>query len=78
MSRAAEIVLVVSPRYASDVAMGVEAAGMIPRVERLGVEALAQCRDENVRVAVVDARGALDQGLAIARLLGPEIERQQV
>ena len=77
MSRAAEVVLVVSPRYANDVAMGVEAAGMVPRVERLGLEALAQCRDARVRVAVVDARGALDQGLGIARLLGPEIVRHQ-
>lgn len=77
MSRASEVVLVVSPRYANDVAMGVEAAGMVPRVERLGLEALAQCRDGNVRVAVVDARGALDQGLGIVRLLGPEINRQQ-
>lgn len=77
MLRAAEVVLVVSPRYANDVAMGVEAAGMVPRVERLGIEALAQCRDGHVRVAVVDARGALGQGLDIARLLGPEIERQQ-
>ncbi|MBC7505912.1 MAG: hypothetical protein H7267_09355, partial [Sandarakinorhabdus sp.] len=55
MSRASEVVLVVSPRYANDVAMGVEAAGMVPRVERLGLEALAQCRDGDVRVAVVDA-----------------------
>ena len=77
MSRVAEVVLVVSPRYANDVAMGVEAAGMVPRVERLGLEALAQCRDARVRVAVVDARGALDQGLGIARLLGPEIDRHQ-
>ena len=77
LSRAAEVVLVVSPRYANDVAMSVEAAGMVPRVERLGVEALAQCRDNKVRVAVVDARGALDQGLAIARLIGPEVGRQQ-
>lgn len=77
MSRVAEVVLVVSPRYANDVAMSVEAAGMVPRVERLGVEALAQCRDGTVRVAVVDARGALDQGLNIAHMLGPEIDRHQ-
>lgn len=77
MSRVAEVVLVVSPRYANDVAMGVEAAGMVPRVERLGPEALAQCREGKVRVAVVDARGALDQGLGIARLLRPEIDRHQ-
>ena len=77
VARADDVVLVVSPRYACDVAMGVEAAGMVPRVERLGAQALAQCRDGHVRVAVVDARGALDQGLDIMRLLGPEIDRQQ-
>lgn len=77
MSRVAEVVLVVSPRYANDVAMGVEAAGMVPRVERLGVEALAQCRDGKVRVAVVDARGALEQALNIAHMLGPEIDKHK-
>lgn len=77
VSRETEVVLVVSPRYANDVAMSVEAAGMLPRVERQPAQALAQCETGAVRVAVVDARGAVEQGLAIARLLGPEIGRHQ-
>jgi EAL domain-containing protein (putative c-di-GMP-specific phosphodiesterase class I)/GGDEF domain-containing protein len=68
-------VLVISPRYANDVAMSVRAAGMVPRVERLATEALARCRNDGMRIVVVDARGALAQGLEIASALGAEIGR---
>ena len=71
--RGDEVVLVLSPRYANDVAMNVQAAGMVPRVERLAVQAVARCQAENIRIAVVDARGAFEQGLAIARIVGPAI-----
>ncbi len=50
---------------------------MVPRVERQAQAALDRCRNDPLRVAVVDARGALDQGLALVRALGPEIERQK-
>ncbi len=72
-----EVVLVVAPRYADEVAMGVVAAGMEPRVGRLPSVDLAAMLNGGVRIAVVDARGALEQGLAAARLLAPEIARRQ-
>ena len=77
MTHGDEIVLVLSPRYPNDVAMNVQAAGMVPRVERLVVEAVARCRDDHIRIAVVDARGAFAQGLAMARALAPEIAAQK-
>lgn len=88
MSGLPEVVLVVSPRYGDDVAMGVIAAGMEPRAERTGAlpTALADPEaqilqsplpDARVRIAVVDARGALELGLAAARRLAPEIARRQ-
>ena len=76
MLRRAEVVLVMSPRYSNDVAMGVQAAGMVARVERRADEAIARCRNDLLRVAVIDARGAFDQGMALVRALGPVIERQ--
>jgi EAL domain-containing protein (putative c-di-GMP-specific phosphodiesterase class I)/GGDEF domain-containing protein len=72
-----EIVLVLSPRYPNDVAMNVQAAGMVPRVERLVVEAVARCRNDHIRIAVVDARGAFAQGLEMARTLAPAIAAQK-
>ena len=77
MPRRAQVVLVMSPRYANDVAMGVQATGMVPRVERLVDEAVARIRNDSVHVAVVDARGAFEQGLDLVRSLAPEIERRQ-
>jgi predicted signal transduction protein with EAL and GGDEF domain len=71
-----EVVLVIAPRYADDVAMGVVAAGMEPRIGRLSPAVLAAAPNDKVRIAVVDARGALEHGLAAARLLGPEIARR--
>ena len=65
--------MVLSPRYPNDVAMNVTVAGMVPRVERLASEAVARCRADNTRFAVVDARGAYAQGLEIARALGQAI-----
>jgi EAL domain-containing protein (putative c-di-GMP-specific phosphodiesterase class I)/GGDEF domain-containing protein len=50
---------------------------MVPRVERLGSEAVARCQTDGVRIAVVDARGAFSQGLEMARTLGPAIAAQQ-
>lgn len=77
MTHGDEIVLVLSPRYPNDVAMNVQAAGMVPRVERLVVDAVARCRDDHIRIAVVDARGAFKQGLDIARALAPAIAAQK-
>lgn len=65
-------VLVVSPRYADDVAAAVTAAGHEPLVERRPENGVARMGDGNIRLVVVDARGALTQGLAAARALdGP-------
>lgn len=77
MTQRDEIVLVLSPRYPNDVAMNVQAAGMVPRVERLVVEAVARCRNDHIRIAVVDARGAFAQGLEMARILAPAIAAQK-
>ena len=63
--------MVLSPRYPNDVAMNVTVAGMVPRVERLAIEAVTRCQVDKVRVAVVDARGAFAQGLETACILGP-------
>ena len=76
-SAPSEVVLVIAPRYADDVAMSVVAAGMEPRVGHLSNAILADGENGEVRVAVVDARGALEQGLSAARMLAPEIARRQ-
>lgn len=65
--------MVLSPRYPNDLAMNVTAAGMFPRVERHALEAVARCRADQLRIAVVDARGAYAQGLEMARTLGSAI-----
>ncbi|MCU0890679.1 MAG: GGDEF domain-containing phosphodiesterase [Sandarakinorhabdus sp.] len=73
----AEPVLIVSPRYAADLAAMVTAAGLVPRVERLAEAAAARFAAEPVRVVVVDARGALSAGLAVAQALGSAVERRR-
>lgn len=73
----AEPVLIVSPRYAADLAAMVTAAGLIPRVERLTDLAYARFAAEPVRIVVVDARGALAPGLAVALALGPAVEARR-
>lgn len=70
----AEPVLVVAPRYGDEVAAMVTAAGHDPRIERSAADAAARFAREAVRLAVVDARGALMAGLASARALGPIVE----
>ena len=64
-----EPVLIVSPRYADDVAALVASAGQAPRVERRPELAAGRFAAEPVRVVVVDARGALAAGLAVAQAL---------
>ena len=73
-SGAGEPVLIVSPRYADDVAAAVTASGLIARVERRPDRAATRFLSEPGRLAVVDARGALAQGLVAARALGDAIE----
>jgi EAL domain-containing protein (putative c-di-GMP-specific phosphodiesterase class I)/GGDEF domain-containing protein len=70
----AEPVLIVSPRYAADLSAMATANGLLPRVERLPEAAAARFSAEPVRVVVVDARGALADGLAVAQALGPAVE----
>lgn len=72
-------VLVVSPRYADDVAAAVDAAGFSPIAERRPEHAPVRMDDERrhgeaVRLVVVDARGALTQGLAAARALDANVK----
>ncbi len=72
-------VLVVSPRYADDVAAAVDAAGFSPIAERRPENAHARMNDERrhgdaIRLVVVDARGALTQGLAAARALDSTVK----
>ncbi len=55
----------------------VSAAGLIPRVERLAEAAAARFAAEPVRVVVVDARGALHQGLSVAQSLGDAVEARR-
>jgi EAL domain-containing protein (putative c-di-GMP-specific phosphodiesterase class I)/GGDEF domain-containing protein len=72
--RVPEPVLVVAPRYGDEVAAMVTAAGHDPRIERLAADAAARFAREAVRLAVVDARGALVAGMAAAQALGPMVE----
>ena len=76
-ARPAEPVLIVSPRYADEVAAAVTAAAMVPRVERRPDNAAERFRAEPVRLVVVDARGALAQGLVVARALGEDVESRR-
>ncbi len=70
----ADPVLVVSSRYAEDVALAVAGAGFEPLTERRPEEAIVRYEGEPVRLVVVDARGALTQGLAVARALGGRVQ----
>lgn len=73
-SSAAEPVLIVSPRYADEVAAAVAVTGMVPRIERRPDKADERFQAEPARLVVVDARGALAQGLVVARSLGKAVE----
>lgn len=72
-----EPVLIVSPRYADDLSAMAEAAGLVPRVERVPQAAAARFAAEPARVLVVDARGALAAGLGVARSLGSAVEARR-
>ncbi len=76
-SAAGETVLIVSPRYADDVAIAVSAAGMVARIERRPERAAARFMTEPGRIVIVDARGALAQGLVAAQALGDAIEARR-
>jgi diguanylate cyclase (GGDEF)-like protein len=70
----AEPVLIVSSRYADEVAASVAEIDMVPRIERRPEKAAERFESEPARVVVVDARGALTQGMAAARSLGAAVE----
>ncbi len=76
-TEAAEPVLIVSPRYADEVAAGVSVTGMLPRIERRPERAAERFAAEPARLVVVDARGALAPGIAAARALGGLVESRQ-
>ncbi|WP_426164877.1 EAL domain-containing protein [Sandarakinorhabdus sp. DWP1-3-1] len=70
-------VLIVSPRYADEVAASVTATGMVPRIERRTERAEERFADEPARLVVVDARGALAPGMVVAKALGPAVEERR-
>ena len=63
----AEPVFIVSPRYADEVAAASTDLGAVPSIERRPERAAERFETEPARVIVIDARGALTQGLAAAR-----------
>ncbi|OYU14781.1 MAG: GGDEF-domain containing protein [Alphaproteobacteria bacterium PA4] len=72
-----EQILIVSPRYADDVASAVAVSGFTPIIERRGQSAISRFTDSQLKVVVVDARGALEPGLTTAAALGPEVEARR-
>ena len=72
----AEPVLIVSPRYADEVAAATTDVGVVPRVERRPERAAERFEAEPARLVVIDARGALAQGLAAARSLGAAVKER--
>jgi EAL domain-containing protein (putative c-di-GMP-specific phosphodiesterase class I)/GGDEF domain-containing protein len=72
-----EPVLIVSPRYADEVAVAAATIDLVPRIERRPENAAERFNAEPVRVVVVDARGALAPGMAAARSLGGAVEARQ-
>ncbi|WP_310498467.1 GGDEF domain-containing phosphodiesterase [Sandarakinorhabdus sp.] len=77
MTRATnEPVLIISTRYADDVARMVTEASMGPRIERRADAAAERFQSEPVRMVVVDCRGALELGLGVAKSLGPAVEER--
>jgi EAL domain-containing protein (putative c-di-GMP-specific phosphodiesterase class I)/GGDEF domain-containing protein len=72
-----EPVLIVSPRYADEVAVAAATIDLAPRIERRPENAAERFNAEPVRVVVVDARGALAPGMAAARSLGGAVEARQ-
>ncbi len=77
MAETAQPVLVMSPRYADEVAASVRAGGMVPLIERRADRLAERLAAEPVRVVLVDARGALAQGLAAARAIGNAVEARR-
>ena len=73
----AQPVLIVSARYADEVAVAAAAIDLVPRIERRPEKAAERFAAEPVRVVVVDARGALAPGIAAARALGDAVEARQ-
>ncbi len=76
-SGAGEPVLIVSPRYADEVAAAVSAAGLVARIERRPERAAQRFLSEPGRIVIVDARGALAQGLVAARAVGEAVEARR-
>lgn len=72
-----EPVLIVSPRYADEVAVAAATIDLAPRIERRPEKAAERFNAEPVRIVVVDARGALAPGMAAARSLGSAVEARQ-
>ena len=76
-SAAGEPVLIISPRYADEVAVAVSTAGLVARIERRPERSAERLHAEPARLVIVDARGALAQGLVAARALGDTVEARR-
>ncbi len=72
----AEPVLIISPRYADEVAAASSEVGVVPRIERRPERAAERFEAEPARLVVVDARGALTQGIAAARSIGAAVKER--
>ena len=72
----AEPVLIVSSRYADEVAAAASDIGVVPRIERRPERAAERFEAEPARLVVIDARGALTQGLAAARSVGAVVKER--
>ena len=72
----AEPVFIVSPRYADEVASASTDLGAVPSIERRPERAAERFETEPARVIVIDARGALTQGLAAARSVDAAVKKR--
>ncbi len=77
MPHVAQPVLIVSPRYADEVAASVRAGDMVPRIERRLERLVERLAAEPIRLVLVDARGAPAAGLVAARAIGGAVEARR-
>lgn len=71
-----EPVFIVSSRYADEVAAVSTDIGAVPCIERRPERAAERFAAESARLVVIDARGALPQGLAAARSLDAAVKKR--
>ena len=69
-------VFLVSPRYRQELSLAVAASGRVARPVRRVEDAARRFSQSPALIAVVDARGALERGLATARSIAPAVEER--